>query len=79
MTHESDPTWNPRLVRLVARYGEAVGRFGVGSPEATKIRQDNAENEEFQRLADAVDWMKKALTGDAEVPPRHRADTLEVK
>lgn len=47
---------------LYTSYSGAVGKCGVGSPEANRIRHENQHDSTFLEYADAVDRLKERLS-----------------
>ena len=71
-TCPEDPTPRPEkaysataatLPQLVAKYSNAVGRYGPDSEQAKQVRADHADDAEFLQYADALDRVKRHLGG----------------
>lgn len=63
-----------KLDRLVEEYANVVGRFGPDSPQALKIRTENATNAEFLKFAQSIDRLKRAVEGRVEDVKRRSTD-----
>jgi hypothetical protein len=57
----SEDSFDEPLVQLVAKYANAVGRYGPNSNETNHIRKANVDNTRFLELADSLDRIKKGL------------------
>jgi hypothetical protein len=66
------------IFQLVAKYSNAVGRYGPDSDQVRRIRAAHPKNAEFLEYADALDRIKRHLGGSgmekqSRRPPATRA------